>query len=132
MTDIETIMDTDWDTDNVSKPTFATAPNDSQYMSSRVMYIEQIQKNEDYMDIVTSSYYDVDSFDSYRVTVGSTTLADATAIVDEIRRVCSQFTPSGDDKILYWEGGDWEYTPFWYRCIFVIFKKKSGAILTGI
>ena len=132
MATLATIIDTDWDAGNVTKPAIVEAPDSGKYLQSRILHIEQVQKVEDYMGILSRQHYTPDSHDAYRCTVGSTTLSDATAIVDEVRRICAQFSPSSPDKILQWEGGDWEFTPFWYVCTFVVMKRKSGVTLTGI
>lgn len=132
MATLATLLDTDWNATNVTKPAIVEAPARGKYLESRILYIEQTEKIEEYMDIISSSYYTPESHDAYLCTAGSTTLADAEAITDEVRRICSQFTPVSPDKILEWEGGTWRFTPFWYECSFVVFKRKSGVQLVGI
>jgi len=132
MATLKALLDTDWDVTNVAKPTIVEAPLFGVYGYGRVLHIEQVQKIEDYMGILSRQHYTPDSHDAYRCTTGTTSLADTTAIVDEVRRICAQFTPSSPDKILQWEGGDWRFTPNWYECTFVVMKRKSGVKLTGI
>lgn len=131
MATLATILDTDWNATNVTKPTIVEAPARGKYLEARILHIEQVQKVEDYMGIMSRRHYTPDSHDAYRCAAGSTTLADATAIVDEVRRICAQFDASSPDKILQWEGGDWEFTPYWYECTFVVMKRKSGVEIVG-
>jgi len=133
MASLKSIFTDNWDSTNTLLPTIVEAPMFGKYMYDRIIYIEQTEKTEDYMDIVSSSYYTPESHDAFLCIAGSSTLADAESITDEIRRICSQFTPSGNDKILEWEGGSWVYdTSYWFECNFVIFKRKSGVTLAGI
>lgn len=132
MATLATLLTTDWDSGNVALPTIVEAPTYGKYLHARILHIEQVQKIEDYMGILSRQHYTPDSHDAYRCTVGTTTLTDSIAIVDEVRRICAQFSPSSPDKILEWEGGDWRFTPFWYECTFVVMKRKSGVTLTGI
>jgi len=133
MATLESIIDALWDASNVAKPTIVSAPEYGEYLYSRLLHIKHVQKVEEYMDIFRGGYYSANSHDAYRCSAGSTTLTDVIAIVDEVRRICSQYTPSGSDKILAWEGGDLEYeTTYWFRLYFVVFKRKSGADLIGM
>jgi len=132
MATLAALLTTDWDGTNVTIPTIIEAPKYGKYLHARILHIEQVQKIEDYMGILSRQHYTPDSHDAYRCTVGTATLADSTAIVDEVRRICAQFSPSSPDKILEWEGGDWRFTPIWYECTFVVMKRKSGVTLTGI
>ena len=132
MATLASLINTDWVGANVTKPTIVEAPLAGQFGHARILHIEQVQKIEDYMGVMSRTHYTPDSHDAYRCIAGTNTLADTTAIVDEVRRICSQFTPSSPDKILEWEGGDWRFTPNWYECTFVVMKKKSGVTLTGI
>jgi hypothetical protein len=53
-------------------------------------------------------------------------------MVDEVRRICAQFSPSGSDKILQYEGGDWEFsTPYRFEFHFTVLKRKSGIEIVG-
>lgn len=131
MATLKALLTADWNASNVTKPDIVEAP-DGKYLYSRILHLEQVQKIEDYMGIVSRQHYTPDSHDAYRCTAGSETLADATAITDEVRRICAQFSPVSPDKILEWEGGEWDFTPYWYECTFVVMKRKSGATLTGI
>ena len=133
MATLKSIMVEQWDDNNTDLPDIVEAPTFGKYLYSRILHIEQTEKTEDYMDIVSSSFYTPESHDAYLCTAGSQTLSDAESIVDETRRICSQFIPSGNDKILQWEGGTWKYvTPYWFECSFVIFKRKSGVTITGL
>jgi hypothetical protein len=130
MTALKDIIDTDWDTDNVSKPTLIEAPERTRFFYLRVVSFRRVEKIENYMDIFSRGYYSPESHDAYECYVGSTTESDAEDIIDEVRRICAQFSPSGDDKILTWEGGSWVVTtPYCWEFRFIVMKKKSGATL---
>jgi len=130
MTAIETIADTDWNSDNVTKPTIIREPNDFRFHYRRCLSFRRVESIEDYMGLFSRAYYTPDSYDAYICYACSSTESDCEAIKDEMRRICSQFSPSGSDKILVWEGGDWEYTtPYRWEFRFVIMKKKSGATI---
>jgi len=133
MTAIETIADTDWLTANTAKPTFLRAPAQGRFGYARYLLFKPTNKIEDYMGIVSQRHYTPESHDAYECWAGSiTSQADCTAIVDEMRRICAQFTPTSTDKILMYEGGDWEYsTPYMFEFRFMIFKRKSGIEITG-
>lgn len=127
MASLESILETDWNSGNVTEPSIVTAPENSMYLQSRIVHIKRTLKTEDYMGIVSRSYYTPDTHDAYLVTVGTITKSDTEAIVDEIRRICANFTPTSAEKILQWEGGEWEEpTAYWHMFTFVIFKRKSG------
>lgn len=132
MATLAAIMTAQWDINNVAMPKIVEAPTRGKWLESRILHVEQVQKIEDYMGILSRQHYTPDSHDAYRCTAGTASLADTTSIVDEVRRICAQFIPSSPDKILEWEGGDWRFTPFWYECTFVVMKRKSGVTLTGI
>jgi hypothetical protein len=130
MATLEAILDARWDGTNVTKPTIQTGPEFGPYLESRVVHIKRTMKIEDYMGIQTRTKYTVDTHDAYLVTVGTSTKSDTEQIVDEIRRICAEFAPTSADKILQWEGGDWdEPTTYWHSFTFVIMKKKSGISL---
>jgi len=49
-----------------------------------------------------------------------------------VRRICAQFTSSSPDKILNYEGGDWEFsTSYKYEFRFMVFVLKSGVEIVG-
>jgi len=124
------IIDNNWNADNVTKPDLIIEPNRTRYMYNRVVSFRRVEKIEDYMGIFSRGYYTPESHDAYECYACSNTISDCEDIVDEIRRICAQFTPSGSDKILRWEGGDWEMnTPYRYEFRFIIMKKKSGAAI---
>lgn len=130
MASLEAVLEANWDGTNVTEPPIVTGPENSEYLESRIVHIKRTMKIEDYMGIQTRTKYSVDTHDAYLVTVGTTTKSDTEDIVDEIRRICAEFSPTSADKILKWEGGDWdEPTFYWHRFTFVIFKKKSGISL---
>lgn len=127
MATLEAILDAQWTGANVSEPPIVTGPFYGPYLQSRVVHIKRTMKIEDYMGIQTRTHYTVDTHDAYLVTVGTSTKADTEAIVDEIRRICAEFDPTSADKILEWEGGEWdEQTTYWHSFTFVIMKRKSG------
>lgn len=133
MTAIETILTTDWLTANTAKPSFLVAPAQGRFGESRYIWIKPTNKIEDYMGIASQRHYTPESHDAYEVWAGSrTSMADCTALVDEVRRICAQFSPSSPDKILQYEGGDWEYsTDYLFEFRFMLFKRKSGVELVG-
>ena len=126
MATLESILEANWDTDNVTTPAINTAPEYGPYMLSRMVLIRRSAKIEDYMGITTRTHYTADTHDAYIVTVASTTKADAEAMVDEIRRICAEFSPTSADKILQWDGGEWdEPTSYWHMFSFTVMKRKS-------
>jgi len=130
MSDLQTIMNANWNAENVAKPSLIEAPEYSRYFYSRVISFRRVQKIEDYMGIVSRSKYTPESYDAFLCYACSSTEADCIDIADEARRICAQFSPSGSDKILQWEGGDWELTtPYRWEIRFIIMKKKSGAAI---
>ena len=133
MTALETIFDTDWLIANTAKPSFLVAPAQGRFGYGRFLWIKPTNKIEDYMGIVSQRHYTPESHDAYEVWAGSTTSkADCEAIVDEVRRICAQFTSSSPDKILNYEGGDWEFsTSYKYEFRFMVFVLKSGVEIVG-
>lgn len=130
MATLESILEADWTAANCTEPPIVTGPENGPYLESRIVHIKRTMKIEDYMGIQTRTKYTPDSHDAYLVTVGSTTKADVENIVDEIRNICAQFDPTSTDKILQWEGGEWdEPTAYWRSFTFVIMKKKSGLTI---
>lgn len=129
MATLESILDTNWNAGNVTKPTIVTGPEYSRYLESRIVHIKRTLKIEDYMGIQTRTKYTADTHDAYLITVGSVTKTDTEDITDEIRRICAEFSPTSADKILEWEGGEWKETSYWHVFTFVIMKRKSGISL---
>ena len=130
MTSLESVLDTNWDATNVAKPTIVTGPKYGRYLYSRILFIRRTLKTEDYMGIVSSTFYTPDTHDAYMITVGSETKADTEAITDELRRICAEFSPTSAENLLQLEGGEWdEPTAYWHMFTFVIMKRKSGRPL---
>lgn len=130
MAELDTILDAQWDATNVAKPSIIVYPAGAKYQYTRVIEIKKLSKLEDYMGIISRNYLTADSHDAYKVCVAAATRADTEAIVDEIRRICASWTPSGDDKILEWEGGEYVFHVGWrYEIEFTVLKKKSGKII---
>lgn len=133
MATLKSIFKAQWTTANVAKPTIVEAPEHGRYMYSRVVYIRETNKIEDFMGIISRRHYTPESHDAYECwACSSTSRSDCTAIIDEIRRICAQFSPDATDKILQYEGGDWEFsTPYRFKFHFVVLKRKSGVEIVG-
>lgn len=133
MTAIESIANTAWLIANTAKPTFLLGPAQARFGYARYLYFEPTNKIENYMGIVSQRHYTPDSHDAYECWAGSTTSkADCTAIIDEMRRICAQHNSVSPDKIMLYEGGDWEFTTdYIFEFRFMIFVRKSGVEIVG-
>lgn len=133
MASFATIADEQWLVANVAKPTIVEFPEQGRFLYARVLWIRETNKIEDFMGIISRRHYTPESHDAYECWVcSSISRSDCVAMIDEVRRICAQFSPSGSDKILQYEGGDWEFsTPYRFEFHFVVLKRKSGAEIVG-
>jgi hypothetical protein len=129
-TDVNSIIDTNWNVENVTKPDIIKGPTGMVYFYSRMIWTQRIRKIEDYMDIISRSYYDNESYDAYECNICSESESDCIAMIDEVRRICATFTPSGDDMFIIWEGGDFILrTSYFWEFKSVIMVKKTGVVI---
>ena len=133
MASFAAITNEKWLTANIAKPAIVEAPDQNRYIYERVLWIKEVNKIEDFMGIISRRHYTPESHDAYECWLcSSISRADCTAMVDEVRRICAQFSPTSEDKILQYEGGDWEFsTPYRFEFHFVVLKRKSGAEIVG-
>ncbi|MHA1795227.1 MAG: hypothetical protein ACTSUK_03885 [Promethearchaeota archaeon] len=133
MTELKDILNNNWDTNNVAKPTLMDSPEIGLYLYKNLVLIKPLEKDEDYMGIIDPEFYGAGSADIYEVTVVSTSKNTLIAIVDEIRRICAKFQPTSDEKFMLYETGTYEFrTSYYWRMVFNIRKEKIGTRLVGV
>jgi len=125
--ELTTILDGEWNADNVTKPAIVESPYISYRVYQRGVVVKRSKKLEDYVGIISRTNYTIDSHDLWQVWVVSHDEDDCIAMIDEIRRICAAFDPTATEKILAWEGGNWElHVPYRFVFAFVIAVRKPG------
>lgn len=129
--DLPTLIDTLWETGNVTKPDIIEEPQEgSRAFYKRVVSSKRIRKIEDVMGVVGRTHYTPDSHDAWDCWVVSDDVDDCIDMVNEIRRMCAQYTGSSTEALMQWEGGDWYlYTSFRYEFHFIVFVRVSGRAI---
>ena len=128
MTDINTIISDNFDTDICTKPDIIDDSKMSRRGFQRVISTRIASSIDEIEGIMRRQFFQKDSYDGYICWIISTTEADARNIIKATKKICATFVPiPGQENILQWEGGEW--TPFnnvRFIFRFVILKRKSG------
>lgn len=122
-----------WNNSNVNTPSFIEEPYESRFIYNRCLSSKRIRKIEDYMGIIKRSHYTPESHDAWMCYVVSDNEQDALAMIDEARRICSQFQSTAEEAVLQWEGGDWDlFQPYRYEFNFIVFVRRSGRQIPNV
>jgi len=129
MAHIITILDADWATGTGGIEPAMGKGEENEFI---INYVEGIvgkltSIDDDYLGFGDDYNFTPDSHDAYLVEIVAETAARLKEIVDEIKRISAYFSPSGDDNIIKWGGG--EITPwnnYRFRADYMIFIYKSG------
>lgn len=128
MGELKDIVVAQWNNGYCTTPNIVEGPDYNPDMYRRVVHITPYRKVEDYMGIIDRAYYTPDSEDMYTVVIASSTSkADLDDMINEFRRICSQYS-SGDDRFILWTGGEYTIFTNWrYEFEFTVSKRKSGV-----
>ena len=129
MTDINTIMDANWDVGICAKPTFVQLYKGNYRGYERVFGSEKININDEMIGIVDRSHYSPESHDAFKCKVASTTESDIENIIKGMKKVCTTFAPSSEENILQWQPLQDRYnhpSNCWFEYDFIILKRKAG------
>ena len=127
MTDINIIINDNWDTGICVKPDIIDDSRDSRRGYQRVVSTRRSTTIDDIEGIVQRQFFNPDAYDAWITWIISNTEVDADNMIKAIKKVCATFTPTSDENILEWEGGDWKpFNGVRYEFKFVLLKRKSG------
>ena len=127
MTDINTILDDNWDTDIIAKPAIIDDTIDTRRGYLTVVSTRRSSSIDDIEGVVSRQFFNPDAFDAWICWAISPTEANTELLIKAIKKVCATFTPTSAENILQWQGGDWDKwngTRFTFQ--FVLVKRKSG------
>ncbi len=109
MTALNTILADNWDGAICTKPSMITISTSNWRTYQRVVATQKISKEDEIQGIVTRAYYSADSHDLYDCIITTmTSEADMENMITAIKKICATYSPTSDENILQWEGGDIE------------------------
>ena len=134
MTDINDIINDNWDINICAKPDIIDDTKTSRRGYGRVVSTRRTTTIDDIEGIVERRFFNPDSYDAWitwiissKNSVVSDPEDDVENMIKAIKKICSTFTPTGDENILEWEGGDWKpFNNVRYQFKFVLLKRKGG------
>lgn len=128
MTDINTILDTDWDTDICTKPDIIDDAKVCRRFYYRVVSTRIVTTDDEIEGIFDRTYYTPESYDGYICWIIDSSEAKVRLMIAAIKKICARYTPvTGEENILEWKGGEWHvWNQIRYEHKFVLLKKKSG------
>ena len=127
MTDINDIIDANFDEGICTKPDIIDDSKACRRGFTRVISTRRTTTIDDIEGIAQRRFFNPDAYDAWITWVISNTEADAENIIKAIKKICSTYTPTSEENILEWQGGDWKpFNNIRYQFKFVLLKRKSG------
>jgi hypothetical protein len=130
MTDINSIISDNWDATIVTAPTIADELRRSRNTMNEGITTLISNTSDMVIGILDRSHLDPDSYDGYICWVISATEANLLKYIKAIKKVCAEYTPTSDENVLKWEGGDWKiFNNKRFEFQFVLIVYKAGIQL---
>jgi len=129
---LDVILKANWNSDNVAEPDIEKEPYLSIYIFKRGITVKRMRKIEDFMGIINRGHYDPASHIAWLCKCVSNDQDDCEDMIDEVRRICSQFQPTTTEVLLTWDGGEWSITRM-NRFVFdfTVMVRISGKKIAG-
>ena len=134
MTDINDIINDNWDTGICTKPDIIDDTKACRRGFERVVSTKRTTTVDDIEGIVKRQFFNPDAYDAWItwiISQKSSNVSDPETDVENmikaIKKLCATFTPTSEENILQWEGGDWKpFNNVRYEFKFVLLRRKSG------
>ena len=93
----------------------------------RVISTRRASTIDEIEGITGRQFFDKDSYDGWVCWAISTTETDCENIIKAIKKVVATFTPTADENIIQYDGGEWKpFNGVRYEFRFTLLKRKSG------
>lgn len=129
MTDLDSILEnaTQWATESVTKPTIKTGQLHNLDMMSRGIVVRKITSDDELVGVVDRNRYSLNSHEIWSCSIVTmTSFADLEAVIQCIKRILAEYTFTGTENHLEWEGGDYlHFNNIRFEFHFGVVVKKS-------
>ena len=107
MTELNTILNANWDVSIIAKPAFITYSEDNMRAYSQVVSTLEIDFSDEIIGICPNrQFYSADSYTAYDVFIRADSKANARLMIKTIKKVCATYTPTSEESILTYDGPD--------------------------
>lgn len=124
---MNTIISDNFDEGICTKPDIIDDTKMSRRGFERVISTRRASTIDEIEGITGRQFWDKDSYDGWICWAISTTEADCENIMKAIKKVAATFTPTTEENIIQYEGGEWKpFNGVRYEFRFVLLKRKAG------
>jgi len=129
MTDINTILDDNWDTDICAKPSFIKFYSDNYRAYKRVIATSVSNIDDEVIGLMDRLHFSVDSHDGYTCLIATTTKADMLNILKAMKKSCIKYDPTSAESMIKWEGGSTRiFNAVLFEIRLIIIINKAGVL----
>jgi len=127
MTDINTIISDNWDAGIIAKPAIIDDTKDIRRGYLTVVSTRRTTTIDSIEGITERRFFNPDASDMWVCWAISPTEANTELLIKAIKKICATFTPTSEENILQWEGGEWKpFNNTRYEFRFILIRRKSG------
>jgi len=129
VTALSTILNANWDTDLIAKPSFITYSEDNMRAYKMVVASLEIDFDDATIGIGPNRvFFSAESYNSYDVFIRADSKANARLMIQAIKKVCSTFSPSATENIMEWDGPDMtrDFNDVMVEYKMTIYIRKAG------
>lgn len=131
MTDLNTILNADWDTNIIAKPTFLTYTQGNMQAYVRCVATLEITFSEEIIGIGENRvHFSPDSYRAYDCYIRADSKANGKLIVKAIRKVLAQLTPTTEENIGEYDGPELteDFNDVMVEYHMTIYLRKAGKL----